>query len=743
MKKNVGIGAVVFANVLVLSVVAINSYKPQLAKLATDYVRIKRKPNNSHNKLEKKRILNEATKIVGKLDNLAKEGLAKLETLNNDSMNAIRRIINPDLIKEIAYACANTFLVANTSSINRYSIREKDFEIDNNILAKTIPLLEGPFLQEAVLPVPVTNDEMKKFKSLTYSTFLGTTALIITLNYFGFESLVSSIPNVNFVKESIDSTIEDIEEFFIDTMDIVVTLNDRNAIIEREMNRIMSSEVTSSEKIVHIFQLERLSLDEKIDKVLKLENINYIDKFDFFLNSGYFTFEDAMKIIISSKLTTSTNVFDYIMNISNITLDEKVELIIHSDLTTSTKVFDYIMNISNLTLDEKVGFIMHSDLTSCERIFDYVLANPAISNSLANDYIINSDIADYDEKFDYFVNRNIDLYDKVWLVLQIPNQSFENVFVDLLSIDGVSQEEIIECIMKTDLISFKTLFDCITRIDGITANQVSNCLVYFTNYCNNGYNTVSLDEIIDYTLNISFYSYNDKVDCIWNLLDNKDILTKSDIILQHFGMTKYDYINLAIGKRDSLTEKESIVLDLFDRIYAIKLDYVMEHYGFKSLDQLYIVISGCAAEGTFDYNDIYWVANTIFNRITHPWYTKKGTNPYDQFIIPKQFSVYKSGDYLLYLNPKSADYAQKYELAKLAFLDMFYLGYDGIEHDYVEFRAWTIKSFSDVYVAEKGNRYNKPLGEGERVIYDEFINHDILRNQGKETEVKALARTSH
>ncbi len=376
------------------------------------------------------------------------------------------------------------------------------------------------------------------------------------------------------------------------------------------------------------------------------------------------------------------------------------------------------MGINSLSIDEKVNYIMTSDLTLYTRVFDYLLNNSQIANAKAHEYIVNSNIATYEEKLNYYVESNISSYDKIWNVLQIPDIEFKTIFNDLINSKAIPEDEIIENIMKTDLISFKTLFDNIIEIDGITKERLSEYLIYYNNYYNSGFNTISLKDLVDYTLEIPLFDHETKVNTFWALLENLTLNERSDFILGYYSIDyENDYINLIVSFKDNFTEEEMIILELFSKIDKLKDEFIFAHYNITE-NEFKITASGCAAEGAKDYQDLYWVANTFFNRITHPWYTKKGINPYLQFIEDNQFSVYASKDYLSYLYPQTKSEKAQYIRAEIALRNMLYDGYSGIEHDYVEFRSSNITDFSNNMVVPNGNRYGKILIKENRIKID-------------------------
>lgn len=707
MKKNTSVAAFVAANAVVLSLIALNNYKPQLSKLAEDYVKTKRKYKSLNGakqpRLETKRIVDEAVKVIGKPEKLINEAIATTTALTIRPED----VISKEVYSYITDKCMNytnftgaVSLGVKPLDIVNIPVKHLDIEplqIENKLGYAKVPLLEGPIVQEdtEVINIDIPLPDMTP--ALPFGKMFGTMALIIALNSIGSDVLASKMPTLDLNRETIESTIEDLEDYLVDKMDVIATLNNHEAIVNRQVDRIINMDISINEKCDSIFELKRLSLEEKIDEVLHLEDVSYTEKFDFFLNSGYFTFEEAMNIIIPS------------------------------NIVLSSKVFDYIMELPNLTLDDKVNYIMNSDLTGYMRIFDYILDNPNITDYAGINYIAKSSIAEYDEKFVYFMERDNTLDEKVWNIFQIPDVEFSMVFNDLLDFDGLNQDDVIASLMKTELVSFNTLFDNILNIENIEANKVIDYLTYFNTYYNESFHSVSLSDLVNYAMDIKTFTHEDKVNCYWSLLESLSIEEKQAFILDYYNIDYVsEYIPLSVGQKADLTEDQKMILDLFDSINALKLEYVLEHYGFNSIEEFEELCAGCAAEGAYDYWDIYWVANTIFNRITHPWYNKKGINPYVQFISPKQFSVYGDGSYLRYLCPSDYLHAKKDAIATQAVLDMFYLGYDGIEHNYIEFRSWGISDFSNVYIVKGGNRYKKTLRDEDRIILDDINGSDTF-----------------
>lgn len=701
MKKNTGTTAFVVANAVVLSLIALNSYSPQLAKLAEKYVKVKRKKTRftTIKKLETKRILNKASKVIGNPERL----IGEVATIDITNFRP-EKVIAHDIYSYIAdrfmnFNNFNMLIAKNIASLYPKRLPAIYTSIEDRYA--NLSLLDN--VQGGVAALNM-DEAMPNYPNLPVGKMIGMMALIIMLNSLGSEILSRGITYVNFNQEIVEETIQDLEEFLTDKMDVVLTLNNHDEIVDRKVDRIIRQDISLEEKFANIMSLKKLEVDDKINAILQLSDINYIDKFDFFINSNYFTDDEAVRIIADASITEFG------------------------------KNFDYIMNLKNLTTEEKVNYIVHSNSTNYKEIFDYILDNPNISNSIGSEIVATSNVKTYDEMFDYFINRDDTIDNKVWNIMLIPNQDFTKVFNDLLAVDGVSQDDIITSIIKTELVSFDNLFTNIRGIENIRSKDISNYLIYFNTYFNDSFNSVSLNKIVTYALNIESFSYQDKVTCFWGLLDNLAIEDKEQFILEYYNIDYIeDYIPLLVEDKDNLTTDQKMILDLFANINELKLEYILEHYGFNNIDEFKAMCAGCAAEGANDYRDIYWVANIIFNRITHPRYSKKGTNPYVQFTSPGQFAVYIEKDYLSYLYPVDKAHEEKTIIATQAVLDMFYLAYEGIEHNYIEFRSWGITDFSNNYVVRGGNRYKVTLKDENRLIYEDLNGSDTFMQEEEKT----------
>ncbi len=115
------------------------------------------------------------------------------------------------------------------------------------------------------------------------------------------------------------------------------------------------------------------------------------------------------------------------------------------------------------------------------------------------------------------------------------------------------------------------------------------------------------------------------------------------------------------------------------------------------------------------YEDAYAVVNTIYNRtksknwiysVNKRYGEGKGTNLYYQAISPNQFVVYQTGTYKKNLgNVTSIGYK--------AIIDFLYS--ENIMHNYLSFRAHTIKVSGSESFSDGGNNYFNTLEDANRI----------------------------
>lgn len=399
--------------------------------------------------------------------------------------------------------------------------------------------------------------------------------------------------------------------------------------------------------------------------------------------------------------------------------EQQIQNILVSNSTYVEK-FNEILSVDGISLDYAISVIMHSELTNNSNLFTYILSINYLQQSKKMEYIINYEHTTYEELYHFIHNTTeLTLEQKIWYLFLIPDVPFQRLWEDLLALDA-SQEQIIMGIVQTDLVPFKTLFDKILTLEGLTKDQLTNYLVSY----NAIYNAVTLNELVNYVLMLDVFTPEEQVDTIWNILSIYPLDYRIAFILDFHQASYKDYIDLLLKNRKDYNATQERMVQLFEKVNIEKEAYILENYAFDSKEQLDITVAGCAAEGAKSYDDLYCVANTIFNRITDTYYVGKGENPYLQFIAPSQFEVYSTGSYLRYLYPVNSSYAKKYQLAKQAFYDMFYLGYDGIVHSYLEFRSWDTVTFSNNIAVVGGNRYGNKMNEKTRIQYEQLIKEE-------------------
>ena len=421
--------------------------------------------------------------------------------------------------------------------------------------------------------------------------------------------------------------------------------------------------------------------------------------------------------------------------------DERIQNILASDKSYEEK-FNYILILNGISLEEKIEIILQSKDTNDINIFQFLSSKTNIPVRVSMNHIIHSDTSNPSTILNFILtSKSLTLEEKVWYALLIPNISFETVLKSLLTIENASQDQIVKYIMNSDLVSFKTLMDTLLQLPNISSEKIVEYISYYQiSYKDNfdtAYNAISLKSLEQYINNIEILSEDEKVDLIWNLLEEYTLDDKIQLILDFYEISYQDYIKIYYSKQNELTEKNRIILKLFERVNLEKEEYILKNYNFQSKDQLDILIAGCAAEGKKNYDDLYWVANIFFNRITNPKYANAfGINPYSQFIAKGQFEVYWNETYKDYLNNSSSENNSIFALAKQALYDMFYLGYDGIEHSYLEFRSWDTTDFSNIYIVKGGNRYKFTMNEATRIIYENLLEDNRIEINSKQKRTR-------
>lgn len=152
-----------------------------------------------------------------------------------------------------------------------------------------------------------------------------------------------------------------------------------------------------------------------------------------------------------------------------------------------------------------------------------------------------------------------------------------------------------------------------------------------------------------------------------------------------------------------------------ERTYEEKMLITMIRDGIL-YDELDAVCAGCVSEafGSGEcYDDAYAVASTIINRTHDASYVANyGTNPYNQFVAPRQFSVYKSKDYLNYLGCIDLPGYQ-------GAIDAFYTRESW--HNRLEFRGnWVDLTCEYLIFVDGGNKYIVKMKDSSYVPDEEF-----------------------
>lgn len=496
------------------------------------------------------------------------------------------------------------------------------------------------------------------------------------------------ITDIGSTKEIIDSTYAEITSLVLSCREVAPTLKQSFTGTEEIKN------VPNFSNMINQFIVKHCCFPVALMVALNsfgLSNkANEYDSLDYEITTdleNYFTDPEVITELEESLLDFMENISpltDSLTDIAHtpVTIDQKINGILASEETTYQEKFNAILDLTEITFEERLDRIIHSGITTYDEIFEFLT-----------------------QKSEFTIDQ------KIWYALLIPNQSFETVFLKLLTIEGITEEQVIQSIINADLVSFETLFDSILKIEGLTKERLTKYLCLYQA----DYNSITLKEKVQYVFQIDMLSQKEKVDCIWDLMSEYSLPDKILFILDLYNITYQDYINLYSMNTKDLTEEYRMILHFFEKVNLEKITYILENYPFASKEQLDIVIACCAAEGANSYADLYCVANTVYNRVTNPYYIQKwGENPYNQVIAPSQFTVYGKNKYLPYLNATDPLYERKCKLALVAFCDMFYYGYD--VHDYVQFRGWNKKTFSNNYVIEGGNRYDTLMDDSIRTI---------------------------
>lgn len=188
-----------------------------------------------------------------------------------------------------------------------------------------------------------------------------------------------------------------------------------------------------------------------------------------------------------------------------------------------------------------------------------------------------------------------------------------------------------------------------------------------------------------------------------SLLQNK---TESDEVL-------VDLIDATIHKKEVEEEVENTTSAsyLADEIYLkYKSDEAMgfnvsvnnKTYDVSGSD-LDLLIAVICVEAGDSIDDALAVISVVLNRCdSDKWGNYFGRSPISQITAPNQFEVYFKNMYYGYLPSGKYYNSAKYNYVKEAVLD----GLNGVRNNnYLGFRSWESYSYSNNYIANRGNRY--------------------------------------
>ena len=161
-----------------------------------------------------------------------------------------------------------------------------------------------------------------------------------------------------------------------------------------------------------------------------------------------------------------------------------------------------------------------------------------------------------------------------------------------------------------------------------------------------------------------------------------------------------DYYDL--DKNEYVTDEELLNPEAFEVTVDNKT------YGYLPEEDFELFTAVVAAESNGNKYDSLAVASSILNRCdSEKWVNhidskgKDGQNPINHITASGQYSVYREGNYIKYLNGNvSKDIKEACEAA----------WYNGIRnHNYCSFRATSETSYSDNQIDKGGNRFNDEI----------------------------------
>lgn len=692
-------------------------YGPSLDNLAKGYVELKKERKTNHQKNDyhqveyrqkQKEIMNEAAKIISPLEIIMREELEtkkimqkpNVEIFNNSTMKHLEECLKTllqEITKQEIILYEPTTKMEVTPFLSKEQFILETLERGNALIKKE---QENRLKVFAKKTKTIENPYKNKMSTKGLISLCMTLALYIFLNIGGTKEYAQEL-GINIaeeIKEDVNAILENIEQFFT---------------AEELQTPVLDGYKIQFEKIINN---KDLTPNIKIDEIIKLNATDY-------------------------KTT-----FDTILEMPDLSYEYKIDKIIHSNRANIQAIYQYLIENEKVPQETKVNAILHSDITNYQMNFQYILKHSGLKQYECIEYIAHSKYS-YEEKFSFITNyKDFTPEQKIRYSLLLKDAPFATIFEDLVTLEEVTVEQVIENTVASDLYSFKTIMDALVKCSRVSEEQFVNTLTSYTS----DFHPVTLEEKIEYVLETNVLQENKKIDIFWNLLSSYTLTEKEQFIFDFYQITNYnDFINLYKIKPSKLTIDQQRLLMVHEKVNLEKEEFVIEHYEMESKNELYDVIGGVAAEANWTYEDMHSVSNVFFNRISDPnYYSKIGKNPYLQFIEPHQFSVYFYKNYLDYVNPKSEAHAQKFMIAREAFLNMFsdpYREEEGVfvnlKHNYLEFRSPTEENFKGVQVSRNGNVYGVPM-KSARIIYDDlFERRDLLSEKDKEILEKGLIRT--
>ena len=708
-------------------------YGPALDNLARQYVELKKEKkatNQKQNKIEynkkQQEIIIEAQKIISPMEGIMESVLAtkrneqkrNMQCLNTEFTDFLEEGLKKiwEEIGKIDFILCEAasknekmelvlYQTPNQTEIVPFQAKEQwildILKAGEELLNKENEIRIKRFAKKAK---KIENTPKKELFSTSFLSLCITIALNIFLNMGGVKNYAKEIGME--ISDCLEWVQEDVEKFFENIENLFVT-NEAKEELSIEPYKIQVEEILNN---------QTLSLESKIDKILHLNATDY------------------------------QNTFDSIIKIPYVSYDYKIDKILHSQITDYRNIYKYLIENEDLPQDTTINAIVNSDIANYQTNFYYLLKYSGLKQYESIEYIVHSNHT-YEEKFSFITREeSFTKKQKVWYAISIKGVSLKTIFKDLVNQKDLTLEQVIEDMIEADSIPFTTLFDTLLESKLVTTEEITKALISYKAT----FNEATIEEKTNWCFNTNFPEET-KLDTFYQLLKTYNLTEKEQFILEYYGITDYhDFINLYKKKTNKLTLDEKRLLALNEKVNLEKETFVLEYF-FDSQTQLDDTIGGVAAEANWTYEDMYCVSSTFFNRVTDPEYSKKGTNPYLQLIAPRQFAVYYHGTYKDYAKPINESYAQKFNMARQAFLDRFYKHYkeepmkvgirEDLDHDYLEFRSPTEVNFHGEQFSKNGNVYGHHMQKGRIVIDERLIEiRDMLSEKEKKTLEKELVR---